>query len=101
VPPSAEAPTLYAAKCYWPGVTQDELERAGRAAARETERTPPSETVRYLGSLVFVNDELVLCLYESSSRAAVKQVNERAGVPCERLMEALWLAHPRLETRTR
>lgn len=83
-------------------MTHDELGQAARAAARETERVSRAESpVRYLGSLVFVNDELVLCLYESSSRAAVKQINERAGVPCERLMEALWLAHPRLETRTR
>ena len=81
---------LYAAKCYWPGVTETDLEqvteRAGRAG-----RGPGSNTVAYLGSLLFADDDLVLCLFRGSSRAAVIQAGDRLGIPCERLMDLAWL----------
>jgi hypothetical protein len=81
---------LYAAKCYWPGVTETDLEqvteRAGRAGL-----AAGSSTVTYLGSLLFAADDLVLCLFHGPSRAAVIQVSERLGIPCERLMDSAWL----------
>ena len=81
---------LYAAKCYWPGVTKTDLERVTERAARgglASGRT----TVTYLGSLLFAADELVLCLFRGSSRAAVIQASDRLGIPCERLMDSAWL----------
>ena len=81
---------LYAAKCYWPGVTETELEQvAVRAAFGETRLS--ENGVAYLGSLLFCADELVLCLFEGPSRAAVKRAGDRAGIPCERLMDSIWL----------
>ena len=81
---------LYAAKCYWPGVTQSDVEqvteRAGRAGLASG-RNP----VTYLGSLLFAADDLVLCLFQGPSRAAVIQVGDRLGIPRERLMDSLWL----------
>ena len=46
VTPTAHAPseTFYAAKCYWPGVTQALLERAAAAAAREAEKVSRTGT---------------------------------------------------------
>ena len=81
---------LYAAKCYWPGVTETELEPIATRATRTTRSV--RDGVNYLGSLMFRNDELVLCLFEGPSRTAVKQASERAGIPCERLMDSIWLA---------
>jgi hypothetical protein len=78
---------LYAAKCYWPGVSQAEVESVGTRLAQPG----PGCQATYRGSLVFSEDELVLCLFESSSRAAVKRVSERAGIPCERVMDSVWL----------
>jgi hypothetical protein len=82
---------LYAAKCYWPGVTKTDLEqvteRAGRAGLAWG-----STTVTYLGSLLFAADDLVLCLFQGSSRAAVIQASDRLGIPCERLMDSAWLS---------
>jgi hypothetical protein len=82
---------LYAAKCYWPGVTERELEhvgiRAGCAAG-----PVESQDVMYVGSLLFAADDLVLCLFDARSRAAVKRVSEQAGIPCERVMESVWLS---------
>ena len=84
------APMLYAAKCYWPGVTETDVEqvaaRAGRAGL-----AAGSNPVTYLGSLLFAGDDLVLCLFQGPSRAAVIQASDRLGIPCERLMHSLWL----------
>ncbi len=79
---------VYAAKCYWPGVNERQLERA---AARATAASHAQTAVTYLGSILFQDDELVLCLFDAPSRAAVKQTSERAGIPCERVMESHWL----------
>jgi uncharacterized protein DUF4242 len=81
---------LYAAKCYWPGVNEAELEHAAARAAENSSRNALSH-VRYLGSLLFADDELVLCMFEAPSPSAAKRASERAGVPCERVMESVWL----------
>jgi hypothetical protein len=86
---------LHAAKCYWPGVTKDELDRAAASAIREAQTVSRAGTqVRYLGSLLFPDDELVLCLFAAASRAAIRQTTEHAGIPCERLMQAVWMPSP-------
>ena len=78
---------LYTAKCFWPGATEDELRRAaGRAGSETGER----RTV-FRGALYLPGDELVLCLFESSSRVGVKRASERAGMPCERVIETVWI----------
>jgi hypothetical protein len=80
---------LYAAKCYWPGVTQALLEQiAERARAGPGAR---SGSVIYLGSLLFAADDLVLCLFQGPTRGAVIQASTRLSIPCERLMEPIWL----------
>jgi hypothetical protein len=71
---------LYTAKCFWPGV--DEL--ALRAAAARAGST-------FRGALYMPGDELVLCLFESSSRASVKRASELAGMPCERVIDSVWV----------
>jgi hypothetical protein len=80
---------LYTAKCFWPGITEDELRRAGARAADRPAETPPAQ---FRGALYLPTDELVLCLFESSSRASVKRASERARMPCERVIETVWLA---------
>jgi hypothetical protein len=55
---------LYAAKCYWPGVTETNLELVAERAVRTT----ASRTrVACPGSLLFSADDLVLCSFEGSS----------------------------------
>jgi len=55
---------LYAAKCYWPGVTAADLDQVA---------------------------DLVLCLFQGPSRAAVIAASDQLGIPCERLMDLAWL----------
>lgn len=82
---------LYAAKCYWPDVDERELERVTTRALRTGDARARGSEVAYVGSLLFAGDDLVLCLFEGPSRAAVKQASERAGIPCERVMDSVWL----------
>ncbi len=79
---------LYTAKCFWPGVTEDDLELAAARIGRETGE--PSQTT-FRGALYLPGDELVLCLFQSSSREGVKRASERAGMPCERVIETVWI----------
>lgn len=88
---------LYAAKCYWPGVTQRELEQVVARVPRSGSSSSP-DGVAYLGSLLFSADDLVLCLFEGPSRTAVKRASDRLGIPCERLMESVWLQSDRAIT---
>ena len=85
---------LYAAKCYWPGVTETDLDEVAARAAR-ADTGPSDDRVSYLGSLLFSADDLVLCLFTGPSRVAVTHVSERLGIPCERLMDSVWLAPDR------
>jgi Nickel responsive protein SCO4226-like len=82
---------LYAAKCYWPGVDERELSRVTARARHAGSSSARDEGVAYVGSLLFAEDDLVLCLFEAPSRAAVKRASDRAGIPCERVMDSAWL----------
>ena len=82
---------LYAAKCYWPGVTHADLQHVADRAA-STGLAPGSDTVTYLGCLLFAADDLVLCLFRGPSRAAVIAASDRLGIPRERLMDLAWLS---------
>jgi hypothetical protein len=86
---------LYATKCFWPGVSVAEFERDA-APRLSLARSESAADAAYLGSLVFGGDELVLCMYESSSRSAVIDAARRARVPCERIMEPVWLPASRI-----
>jgi hypothetical protein len=86
---------LYAAKCYWPGVTRDDLEQVAERAVRAVLDADGSGVV-YLGSLLFGADDLVLCLFHGRSRTAVIRASDRLGIPRERLMDSLWIAPARL-----
>jgi hypothetical protein len=84
-----EDPTRqYVAECFWPGVDEGAVraldERAGRASA---DLTDSGEPVRYLGSILMREDEVVLCLFDGS-RGAVRRAAEDAGIPFERILEA-------------
>jgi hypothetical protein len=80
---------LYMAKCFWPGVSVDELLFAAARAAVEIEERPQTT---FRGALYLPGDELVLGLFESSLPARVKRASERAGMPCERVIETVWVA---------
>jgi hypothetical protein len=88
----------YVAECFWPGVDAAAVrtldERAARAAADLTRGGTP---VRYLGSLLMREDEVVLCLFEGAE-ASVREAAEQARVPFERVLEAARSPWPHTDT---
>ena len=93
IPPGdADAVMLFTAKCYWPGVTDAQL-RAALAGERGDQITV------FRGALALPTDDLVLCLFDAESRAAVKDACERVGWPCERVIESVWISGPEGEAR--
>jgi hypothetical protein len=79
---------LYTAKCYWPGVTESDL-RLATVRVESSTRDDPRST--YQGALYFPGDDVVLCLLEASTSGVVKEASERAGMPCERVIESVWI----------
>ena len=80
---------LYTAKCFWPGITEDELQLAAVRAGGET---GAGQRTVFRGALYLPGDELVLGLFDAPSPASVKHASERAGMPCERVIETVWVA---------
>ncbi len=79
---------LYAAKCFWPGASESDVRRA---AATAEAKSGGEDQTSFRGVLYLPGDELVLGLFESASRVAVKRASELAGMPCERVIETIWL----------
>jgi len=78
----------YVVECFWPGVDAEAVRRLdARAATSADELTRGGTPVRYLGSLLMREDEVVLCLFEGAE-PAVREAAERAEVPFERILEA-------------
>ena len=78
----------YLAECFWPGVRESDLhDMDERAIAIATELSVGGDAVRYLGSLLMREDEVVLCRFEGSMEA-VRRVLERAAIPFERIVAA-------------
>jgi hypothetical protein len=84
----------FVAECYWSGARPDDLrslDERVRACVNEVERT--GESVRYLGSMLIVEDEVVLCLFEGS-QGGVGRVAERAAIPFERILRSTRVSGP-------
>ncbi|MDX6512716.1 MAG: hypothetical protein QOE36_2220 [Gaiellaceae bacterium] len=78
----------YAAECFWPGVDEAAVRAIDtRAAQTAAELTSTGTPVRYVGSLLLREDEVVLCLF-AGDRATVRRAAEQAGMPFERILEA-------------
>ena len=85
----------YVAECYWPGVRDSDLRALDdRATAGAAALSSDGEAVRYLGSLLMREDEVVLCRFAGPPES-VRRALERAAIPFERILEAAtsqWIA---------
>ena len=73
----------FIAECFWPDVSEADLE----ALDRRVEQAATGLDVRYLGSILLREDEVVLCQFDGTAEA-VRAVAERAHVPFERILHA-------------
>jgi hypothetical protein len=76
----AEPAESFVAECYWPDVREEDVRALDQRVAASLEND-----VRYLGSVLFREDEVVLCHFEGTADA-IRRVAERARVPYERLL---------------
>ena len=77
----------FVVECFWTGVSADDLPGLDERARRSVESMArEGEQVRYLGSLLVREDEVVLCFFEGSA-ASVRRAAERAEIPFERILE--------------
>ena len=80
---------LYAAKCYWPGVTEKVLRGVADKARQQNDT---GEQAVFRGLLYLPGDETALSLFEADSAASVKHASESVGMPCERVIATVWVA---------
>jgi hypothetical protein len=81
---------VYVVERYLPGLDQDKLVRVLGTLGRATEELRDEGIgVRYLGSTIVPADEACFCQFEGPSEAAVVEANTRAGVPFDRIVEAV------------
>lgn len=77
------------------GISMDALGQAQAAAIAEAGKASAGGTnVRYLRSLFTPQDGRCCCLFEAATADAVRQVNDAAGLPYSRIVEALDIAPP-------
>jgi hypothetical protein len=86
----------YLAECFWPGVSQDELDGLDTRARESAATTSGTDIeVRYLGSMLMPEDEVVFCFFDGPSADAVRDVAERAGIPYARIVKSKRIAAKR------
>lgn len=82
--------TAYLAECYWPGVTAEKLASLlGRAYTAAEELRREGVQVGVTGSWLMPGDEVAFLLVDASTLEAARALNERAGVPFERIVEVI------------
>ncbi len=73
-----------------PGASLEQLTDLQQAAIQSSQRfTSAGKPVRYIRSLFVPGEERCLCLFQSTERVLVQQVNDDAGLPYTRIIPAL------------
>ncbi len=73
-----------------PGISMEQLAAAQKAAIKTGEQfTAEGKNVRYIRTTFVPNEARCMCLFEADSAELVKEVNETAQIPFNRIIEAL------------
>lgn len=72
------------------GIAMDDLAGAQKAAISKAEQLrEQGSDVRYIRSTFAPDDGRCMCLFDASSEADVKRLNDEAGLPYHRIVAAL------------
>jgi hypothetical protein len=82
----------FVVECFWPEVKEADLQLLDRRI-RDALNTVDGPEVRYLGSILMCDDEVVLCQFEGDP-AAVRAAAQRAEVPFARILRTTRLPTP-------
>jgi hypothetical protein len=73
-----------------PGIDMETLAGAQRSAIETSERfREEGKAVRYIRSTFVPGEAHCMCLFEAPSPELVREVNEAAGIPFTRIVEAM------------
>ena len=88
----ASTSTTFLVERYWPGVDLDRLRGAlsGLEAAAEA-LSAAGTPVAHVGSILMPEDQVVFSLIAASDLSVVGELNERAGLPADRIARAVAL----------
>lgn len=75
----------FVAECFWPDVDDADLARLDLRIDRVVAALAAEGPVRYLGSILLREDEVVLCQFKGSA-GNIRDVAERAEIPFERIL---------------
>jgi len=81
---------IYIADRNLPGVTLEQLAAAQKAAIETSQRfTEEGKPVRYVRTAWVPSEAHVMCMFEAPDAQLVRDVNEVAGIPFIRIVEAM------------
>lgn len=81
---------IFAVQRKLPGISMEDLGKAQKAAIDTSNKhSGKGVPVRYIRSNFYPGDDKCTCLFEANDADAVKQVNEDAALPFERIEEVL------------
>ncbi len=87
---------------YWPGIDLARLRDAlPRLEAAARAMTAAGSRVEHVGSILMPVDEVVFSLIAADNESVVRQLNERADLPTDRITEAIALLTTRGRHRIR
>jgi len=81
---------VYMVERELPGISNEGLAGAQKAAISSSQKSTSNGTpVRYIRSTFVPGEARCMCLFEAQSTDAVRDVNESAGLPFTRIIEAM------------
>ena len=81
---------VYMVERELPGITSEGLAGAQKAAIAGAQKSTADGTpVRYIRSTFVPGEARCMCLFEAKTPDAVRDVNETAGLPFTRIVEAM------------
>lgn len=73
-----------------PGITMDQLAGAQSAAINTCKQmTAEGQSVRYIRTTFVPGESHCMCLFEAASEALVKEANDKAKLPYNRIVPAM------------
>ena len=70
---------------------------SARVRAAAAELASEGAQLRHLECIFVPEDELLMVMYEAGSAELVREAGRRAGIACERVLEATWDQEPETE----
>jgi hypothetical protein len=83
----------YLVERHLPGITPEQLtDAASRAKSVTAQMTRQGKPVRYLRSTFVPGEEKAFCLFEAPTPERVREANELAQIPLQRIVEVKHIA---------